>query len=66
MPESEQKPDNQTEKKETINHDAIFKELLKTFFIEFIEAFVPDVDKYLDKDSIEFLDKEAFTSPFDG
>ncbi|MBL8149540.1 MAG: DUF4351 domain-containing protein [Blastocatellia bacterium] len=61
-----EKNNDEIEKKETINHDAIFKELLKTFFIEFIEAFVPDVDKYLDKDSIEFLDKEAFTSPFDG
>ncbi|MBL8149661.1 MAG: DUF4351 domain-containing protein, partial [Blastocatellia bacterium] len=69
MPEAEQNPDDQNdqiEKKETINHDAIFKELLKTFFIEFIEAFVPDVDKYLDKSSIEFLDKEAFTTTFNG
>ncbi|MBL8148998.1 MAG: hypothetical protein JNN15_03620, partial [Blastocatellia bacterium] len=50
-PDDQNDQNDQTEKKETINHDAIFKELLTVFFIEFIEAFVPDVDKYLDKDS---------------
>ena len=44
-----------------ISHDRIFKELLTTFFIEFLELFLPEVAKYLDKNSIVFLDKEVFT-----
>jgi hypothetical protein len=43
-----------------INHDKLFKELLTTFFVEFIELFVPGVVPYLDKTSIMFLDKELF------
>jgi hypothetical protein len=45
----------------TIDHDRLFKELLSTFFIEFIELFFPDVMAYLEPDSIVFLDKEIFT-----
>jgi Domain of unknown function (DUF4351) len=44
-----------------INHDQLFKELLTTFFIEFLELFFPAVLEYLDTDSIEFVDKEVFT-----
>ena len=44
-----------------IDHDRLFKELLRTFFLEFLDAFVPEVLKYLDASSIEFLDKEFFT-----
>ncbi len=35
-----------------INHDQLFKELLTTFFVEFIELFFPEVLEYLDLDSI--------------
>jgi Putative transposase, YhgA-like len=45
-----------------INHDKLFKELLTTFFVEFLELFVPGVVPYLDKTSITFLDKELFAS----
>ena len=45
----------------TIDHDRLFKELLRTFFIEFLELFFPDVAAYVDPASIEFLDKEVFT-----
>lgn len=45
----------------TINHDRLFKELLTTFFVEFIELFLPEVAAYLDKDSLVALDKEVFT-----
>src|SRR6266540_1720195 len=45
----------------TIDHDRLFKELLMTFFVEFVELFLPDMSKYLEKDSIEFVDKEIFT-----
>ncbi len=44
-----------------IDHDALFKQLLSTFFVEFVDLFFPKVGEYLDKDSLEFLDKEFFT-----
>jgi len=44
-----------------IDHDRLFKELITTFFVEFIELFLPDVATYLDRDSVKFLDKEVFT-----
>ncbi len=43
-----------------IDHDRLFKELLTTFFVEFIELFLPEVLDYLDQDSLVFLDKELF------
>ncbi len=44
-----------------IDHDRLFKELLTNFFAEFIDLFLPAVSKYLDRNSIQFLDKEIFT-----
>jgi hypothetical protein len=44
-----------------IDHDRLFKELLTTFFVDFLKLFAPDVVEFLDVDSIEFLDKELFT-----
>ena len=44
---------------ETIDHDRIFKELLTTFFVEFVEAFLPDVAAYLEQESLVFLDKQV-------
>ena len=44
-----------------MEHDRLFKELLRTFFAESIALFFPAVEKHLDKSSIEFLDKEVFT-----
>jgi hypothetical protein len=49
-----------------IDHDRLFKEILTTFFVEFIELFFPDVGKYLDVDSIQFMDKEIFTDVTSG
>jgi hypothetical protein len=46
---------------EAIDHDRLFKELLTTFFFEFLELFVPQVTAYLDRESLVFLDKEIFT-----
>lgn len=43
-----------------INHDRLFKELITTFFIEFLELFFPAVLTYLDQNYIEFSDKEVF------
>jgi hypothetical protein len=51
---------------EAIDHDRLFKELLTTFFVEFVQGFLPDVALYLDPDSIEFLDKEVFTDVTQG
>jgi hypothetical protein len=43
------------------DHDRLFKELITTFFVEFLEAFVPHAALDLDRDNITFLDKEVFT-----
>ena len=45
----------------TINHDQLFKELLTTFFVDFLDLFFPEVLGYLDTDSIQFVEKEVFT-----
>lgn len=44
-----------------INHDRLFKELISTFFVEFMELFFPATAAYLEADSLEFIDKEIFT-----
>jgi hypothetical protein len=44
-----------------IDHDRLFKELLPTFFAEFLELFLPEVAAYVDRRSLTFLDKEVFT-----
>ncbi|MCC5639671.1 Rpn family recombination-promoting nuclease/putative transposase [Nostoc sp. CHAB 5844] len=41
-------------------HDRLFKELLSTFFIEFLELFLPDLANTLDCGSIRFLPQEYF------
>jgi hypothetical protein len=44
-----------------MDHDRLFKELLTRFFLDFLEVFCPELAKYLDPGSLEFLDKEVFT-----
>jgi hypothetical protein len=44
-----------------IDHDRLFKELLTTFFVEFLQLFLPEVAGFIEPDTIEFLDKEIFT-----
>jgi predicted transposase YdaD len=44
-----------------MDHDRLFKELLTTFFAEFIDLFLPDVARELDRDGIQFLDKQIFS-----
>jgi hypothetical protein len=44
-----------------MDHDRLFKELLTTFFAEFVELFLPEVASYMERDGLEFLDKESFT-----
>jgi hypothetical protein len=49
-----------------MDHDRLFKELLTTFFIEFLELFFSDMVRHVAPDSIEFLDKEVFTDVTEG
>ena len=44
-----------------MDHDGMFKQLLRTFFVDFLELFVPRVLEDLDQSSIEFIDKEIIT-----
>src|SRR5215831_5329128 len=48
------------------DHDRLFKELISTFFVEFLDLFLPEVLAYLDARSIEFMDKEIFTDVTSG
>jgi len=48
-------------KREPIDHDRLFKELIMTFFYEFVDLLLPDVSVYLERDSLYFLNKEVFT-----
>ena len=43
-----------------IDHDRLFKELISTFFIEFLELFLPRVARDIDRDSVQFLPQEVF------
>ena len=49
-----------------IDHDRLFKELIETFFFDFVDLFLPEIAHYLDRDSISFLDKELFTDVTSG
>lgn len=42
------------------------KELIKTFFFEFVQLFFPDLAAKLDREVIEFLDKQVFTDVTEG
>jgi len=44
-----------------MDHDSAFKQLLTTFFAEFIELFLPDVAEYLDPQGFEFQPQEVIT-----
>ena len=45
-----------------MDHDRLFKELLSTFFLEFLDLFLPDVSAALDRTAaVVPMDKEIFT-----
>ncbi len=45
-----------------MGHDRLFKELLSTFFLEFVDLFLPNVSAALDRSvAIVPMDKEIFT-----
>jgi hypothetical protein len=37
------------------DHDRLFKELIATFFIEFLELFLPQVASTIERNSIRFM-----------
>jgi hypothetical protein len=51
---------------ETIDHDQIFKELISTFFMEFLELFLPEIAATIDPGSIRFLQQEYFLDLVEG
>ena len=51
---------------ERIYHDRLFKELLETFFSEFVEIFFPQVYEAIDLEHIHFLQQELFTDVTSG
>ncbi len=44
-----------------MDHDQLFKELLRVCFVDFLELFLPEVLEYLDVNSIEFIEQESFS-----
>jgi hypothetical protein len=50
----------------TIDHDQLFKQLIGTFFCEFLDLFAPDLAVHIDRDRIEFLPQEYFTDIVEG
>ncbi|MBE9013218.1 DUF4351 domain-containing protein [Pseudanabaenaceae cyanobacterium LEGE 13415] len=51
---------------ETIDHDQNFKELISTFFLEFLELFLPEIARNIDPESIRFLPQEYFADLVEG
>ena len=50
-----------------MDHDRLFKELLTTFFIEFLDLFLPEVSAEIDRDFAAVpMDKEVFTDVTSG
>jgi hypothetical protein len=49
-----------------VDHDRLFKELLTTFFFEFLDLFFPRLAAQMDRESIEFLSQELFPDLLDG
>jgi predicted transposase YdaD len=49
-----------------IDHDRLFKELLSTFFVDFLDLFLPQVVSQIDRNSIHFLPQEVFTDVTSG
>lgn len=47
--------------RQRIDHDRLFKELLETFFVDFVELFFPKAYEAIDLEHIKFLQQELFT-----
>jgi hypothetical protein len=55
------KQKQQPNSKDNIDHDQLFKQLLTTFFLEFLELFAPELSIAIEPQSLEFLPQEYFT-----
>src|SRR5690606_13446401 len=51
----------QREEKMTVDHDLLFKELLRNFFREFTELFYPELHEMIDYTHLVFLSEEVMT-----
>jgi Domain of unknown function (DUF4351) len=49
-----------------IDHDQLFKQLIGTFFLDFLDLFVPELADKIDRDNLEFLPQEYFTDIIEG
>jgi hypothetical protein len=49
-----------------IDHDQLFKSLLETFFVDFVELFAPDLITYLELPELVFEPQQYFTDIIDG
>jgi Domain of unknown function (DUF4351) len=49
-----------------IDHDQLFKQLISTFFLNFLDLFVPELAANIDRDNLEFLPQEYFTDIIEG
>ncbi len=49
-----------------MDHDQLFKELLRVCFLDFLELFLPEVLRYLDVNSLEFIEQESFSEITEG
>jgi predicted transposase/invertase (TIGR01784 family) len=47
--------------KNQVDHDRLFKELLETFFAEFMKLFFPEASRAIDFSHIKFMQQEIFT-----
>ncbi|ABW32755.1 DUF4351 domain-containing protein [Acaryochloris marina] len=47
---------------ESIDHDGLFKELIETFFWEFLDLFLPQVLDYVERGPVTFLSQEVYSS----
>jgi predicted transposase YdaD len=50
----------------TISHDQKFKELISTFFLEFLELFLPELARSIAPDSVVFREQEYFVDLVEG
>ena len=52
--------------KSYIPHDQLFKQLLRTFFAEFMEAFFPEIQEHIDFSVLKPLSEQMYTDLIDG
>jgi Domain of unknown function (DUF4351)/Putative transposase, YhgA-like len=63
---SELTPNLEPSDDQSTSHDQNFKELISTFFMEFLELFVPEMAATIDPTSITFLQQEYFIDLVEG